>query len=236
MKILFAVNSWDVAAKHGFHQVIRDTWGGDVTPADLRFFMPRVSDQRSLPDEVFVDVSRDYDCICREVQEVLRWSVREGYDFTILLSTDSFLIPQKVLACGFEKYDYSGDFAFNETVPFGEVMGDTVNCTFNTQEGYRVHRHLYNWAGAGPARILSRKATAVVAERTKEAEYWYAADDIMIGQILGPLIKKGEITAWRIPNYNGEMVWHYKNYPENQNTPYSPSTGWMQRMYTEHRT
>jgi len=232
MRVLFAVNSWDVAARGGFHQVIRETWGKDVAPADLRFFIPRVPNYQLQSDEVFLDVSKDYEHICREVQEMLHWSVRAGYDYTMLLSTDSFLIPQKVLACGFENYDYSGDFAFGECVPFGEVNPETVNCTFQTEDGYGVHRNLYNWAGTGPARILSRKATAIVAECTKEAEYWHAADDIMIGQILGPYIKRGEITAWRIPNYGAKIVWHYKN---TESAPYSVETGWMKRMYEQHK-
>jgi len=231
MRILFAINSWDVAAKQGFHQVIRETWGKDVAPADLRFFIPKVSNYQLLPDEVFLDVSRDYECICREVQEMLRWSVDRGYDYTILLSTDSFLLPQKVLACGFEKYDYSGDFAFSETVPFGEVNPIPVNCTFMTEDGYGVNRNLYNWAGTGPSRILSKRAAAIVAECTKEAEYWHAADDIMIGQILGPCIKKGEITAYRVPNYGGEITWHYKN---TEKEPYTATNGWMKKMYAKY--
>lgn len=242
MKILFAVNSWHVAAQRGFHQVIRETWGKDVAPADLRFFIPRVPNHALQNDEVFLDVPFDYEHVCREVQEMLRWSVQHDYDFTVILSTDSFVIPQKILSCGFEQYDYSGDFAFSATdrskegnVPFGELSSHTTHCTFMTEEGFGVHRHLYDWAGGGIARMLSRRASAVIAESTKEAEYWHAADDIMIGQILGPLIKNGEITAWRVPNFGDKITFHYKSDPETSGITYGSETGWMQKMYTQHK-
>ena len=114
MKILIAVNSWDYAAANGDHQAIRDTWGKHVAPADLRFFIPRTSSHNLLSDEVFVDVSSSYDCICREVQEIFRWSILEEYDFTFLISNDTYLRPQRLLASGFEKYDYMGFFVPGE--------------------------------------------------------------------------------------------------------------------------
>lgn len=232
MKLLFAVNSWHVAANKGFHQVIRETWGKDVAPADLRFFIPYVKDYTLQPDEVFLHVSHDYEKICQEVRGVLEWSVQHDYDYTFLLSTDSFLLPQKVLKCGFENYDYSGDFAFGPQVPMGERNPEPVNCTFRTADGYGISRQLYNWCGTGPARILSKKAAAIVAERTEEADYWHAADDIMIGQILAPYLKTGELTAYRIPNYGAVMVWHYKN---TESAPYEIENNWMKRMYEEHK-
>jgi hypothetical protein len=232
MKILFAINSWHVAAQGGFHQVIRETWGKDVSPADLRFFIPRVKDYQLQSDEVFLDVSFDYEQICREVQEMLRWSVQQGYDYTLMASTDSFLLPQKVLNCGFEKYDYAGDFAFNDSVPFGERNPEPVNCTFMTKEGYGISRKLYNWCGTGPVRILSKKAAAIIAERTADAEFWHAADDIMIGQALAEFIKTGEIIPWRIPNYGGIITWHYKN---TEREAYRANNGWMKRMYEAHK-
>ena len=231
MKILFAVNSWHVAAQRGFHQVIRETWGKDVAPADLRFFIPKVPNHALQNDEVFLDVSWDYERICIEVQEMLRWSVEQGYDYTLMASTDSFLLPQKVLNCGFEGYDYAGDWAFSESVPMGERDTRPTKCTFRTEEGYGVDRYLYNWCGCGPVRILSRNAAAIIA-READAEYWHSADDIMIGQTLGPYIKKGEIKPYRIPNYGAKIVWHYKN---TNSAEYNVQNGWMKKMYEEHK-
>lgn len=231
MRILFAINSWDVAARAGFHQVIRETWGKDTAPADLRFFIPGVPGYVLQPDEVFLDVSRDYEKICIEVKEMLRWSAQAGYDYTIMVSTDSFLLPQKVLACGFEKHDYSGDWAFSESVPFGEVNPIPVHCTFRTEDGYGINRCFYNWCGCGPARILSKKAATIIIENA-DAAYWHSADDIMIGQTLGPYIKRGEILPYRIPYYGGVITWHYKN---TEKEPYSAANGWMKRMYEAHK-
>jgi hypothetical protein len=232
MRILFAINSFDVAAKRGWHQVIRETWGKDVAPADLRFFIPKSGSYTPLADEVFLDVSAEYEKICIEVVEMLKWGVEHGYDYIMMASTDSYVIPKKVLACGFEKYDYAGDWAFGEQVPFGEVNPIPMNCTFKTEGGYAVDRNLYNWCGCGPVRVLSRKAAAIVAPCRKEAEFWHSADDIMIGQILGPRIKSGEILPYRIPDYGAKMVWHYKH---TEKKPYSVEGGWMKKMYEEHK-
>ena len=232
MRILFAINSFDVAAKKGWHQVIRETWGKDVSPADLRFFIPRVKDYQLQPDEVFLDVSAEYEKICIEVIEMLKWGVQQGYDYIMMASTDSFVLPKKVLACGFEKYDYAGDWAFGGNVPFGERESFARVYHFTTGDGYAASHRLYDWAGCGPVRILSKKAAAIVAPCRKEAEYWHSADDIMIGQILGPHIKSGEILPYRIPNYGAVMVWHYKN---TESALYSIEGGWMKRMYEEHK-
>jgi hypothetical protein len=168
--------------------------------------------------------------------EILRWSLNEGYDFTYLVSNDVFLLPQKLLSCGFEKYDYSG--FFHESTPFGELATEDYECTFKTADGYGIKRKLYNWADGGDGRMLSRKAAAAIVAKS-DASYWLAADDIMIGQTLGPLIGNGELTAWNMGYHkdaapdNG-ITWHHKSYPEHRNIQYDPNTFWMKKMYEEH--
>jgi len=238
-RILFAVNSWDHDAKRGCHQAIRETWGKDVAPADLRFFVPRTQNHCLLADEVFVDVPRDYDYVSREILEILRWSLQERYDFTVLVSNDVFVLPQKILKCGFETSDYSG-FFHEPNVPLGSVIPYPYKCMFNTAEGYGIERNLYNWADGGDGRIFSRKAAEAIVQNSEAAAYWFAADDIFIGQVLGPLIQLGEISAWSmglhkdaaIPD-NG-MTWHYKNYAEHKNIPYDPKAEWLKKMYVLH--
>lgn len=235
-KILFAVNSWDEDARRGCHQAIRETWGKDVAPADLRFFVPRVPNHPLLADEVFVDVPRDYDYVCREVVEILRWSLNEGYDFTFLVSNDVFVLSQKLLKSGFEQYDYSG--FFHEQTPLGEMATEDYECTFKTEAGYGRLRKLYNWADGGDGRMLSRKAAEIIVA-SPDAAYWLAADDIFIGQALGPRIGDGEIRVWNIGQHkdaapNNGITWHFKNYPEHRGIRYEPNAGWLQKMYKEH--
>ena len=234
-KVLIAVNSWDIDATRGCHQAIRETWGKHVAPADLRFFLPRLRRHELLPDEVYVDVNREYDFVCREVVEILRWSLQEGYDFTYLISNDVFLLPQKLLNSGFEKYDYSG--FFHEQTPLGEVATEDYECTFKTADGYGIKRKLYNWADGGDGRMLSRRAAeAIVA--SQDAAYWLAADDIFIGQVLGPMIATGDIKVWNMGYHKDDIpdngyTWHHKSYPEHANTQYDPATKWMNKMYEE---
>jgi hypothetical protein len=235
-RVLFAVNSWDEDAKRGCHQAIRETWGKDVGSADLRFFMPRLPNYNRLDDEIPVDVSRDYDYVCREVLEILRWSLNEGYDFTFLISNDTFIKPENLLKSGFEKYDYAG--FFHEQTPLGEVSTSDYVCTFDTEGGYGVARKLYNWADGGDGRILSRKAMKAIIADLEGAVFWKAADDIFIAQTLGPLIGTGDIRAWNI-DYHREpatipgntISWHYKNFEENKTARYNPRSGWMHVMH-----
>jgi len=120
MKLLFAVISYQGDAQNGNNQLIRETWGKDVE-GDLRFFIGR----RGLAfvpqiDEVLVDWQKGRPCghewwdpkenCCidfwqYEVREVLKWSVEQGYDFVYLCQTDTFLIPKRLMASGFEQYD-----------------------------------------------------------------------------------------------------------------------------------
>ena len=80
--------------------------------------------------------------------------------------------------------------------------------------------------------MISKKAASIIVENKAGADFWFASDDIFIGQVLGPLIKKGEITAGRIPDFGGVITWHYKN---TEKETYAITNGWMKRMYEEHK-
>jgi hypothetical protein len=235
-RVLFAVNSWNEDAKRGCHQAIRETWGKDVGSADLRFFMPRLPNYNRLDDEIPVDVSREYNDVSKEVLAILKWSLDAGYDFTFLVSNDTFVKPQVILKSDFDNYDFCG--FFHEQTPLGEISQSEYECTFDTADGFGVKRKLYNWADGGDGRMFSRKAAQAVVDHPEAAAYWFAADDICIGQVLGPLIATGDIQVWNIDDHrepatipgNG-LSWHYKNFPENKDVRYNPRAGWMHKMY-----
>ena len=85
--------------------------------------------------------------------------------------------------------------------------------------------------------MLSRKAAAAIVA-SQDAAYWLAADDIFIGQVLGPMIATGDIKAWNMGYHKDDIpdngyTWHHKSYPEHANTQYDPATKWMNKMYEE---
>jgi hypothetical protein len=217
LKVLIAVISYYGDALNGAHQAIRDTWGKDLS--DLRFFMPRLARYTPQRDEVFLDVLHDYDCISHEVREIMRWSIREGYDFTFFCCNDLYIIPKKLFACGFEQYDYAGVF-YPSDVPIGKTF------TFNWNG--KPIENMTPWAAGGWGWFLSKKASErVVAVETN----WASAGDIYVGHALSPAILNGEIVAKEIVLNNG-ICWHYRH---DTNKTYNPATGWMQQMYKEHQ-
>lgn len=233
MKLLFAVISYQGDAQNGNHDLIRQTWGKDIIGADLRFFIGR----RSLAfvpqiDEVLVDWQKGRPCghewwdpkenCCidfwqYEVREVLKWSVEQGYDFVYLCQTDTFLIPKRLMASGFEQYDYSGYF-IPEAIPIGTVSE------------YDVYKHrLYPWVDEGAGIMLSRKAVKIILDT--KPDHWYYG--VYIGQALGPKIQLGEIKAANLPDFWNKTAWHFRFLTGNGYQTHG--SGWMQKMYKENQ-
>ena len=224
MKILFAVISYAGDAINGSHQAIRDTWGKDVMAAgaDLAFFIGKRQTgwEPKSKDEILTNAEAlltqdDHDYFQYLIKEMLRWSIRQGYDFTFLCCNDTFIIPEKLMASGFEKFDYSGFFVPRD-IPLG---------TKTTEDVYG-HK-LYLWADAGAGWFLSKKAAKIVVD--SKCDQW--GGDIWIGQTLGPLIATGEILASNLKGFWNEISWHYR-WVTGQG--YNPRTGWMKEMYQKH--
>ncbi len=238
MRTLIAVISYGGDAANGAHDAIRETWGKDIPAAgaDLRFFIGRRRDDfipksDEIPVERMVwkcqhNPSAAIEGCCEdymqfEMREILRWSVAQGYDFTFLPSTDTFIIPRKLMATGFEKYDYSGRFVPRAGTPFGAKTEDIV-----------YGHHLYQWADAGEGWFLSVKAAEMMLR--DKPDHW--TDDIHCGQVLGPMIAAGTITAYELPNFHHQISWHYREINDNKAYTHKggPDTGWMKMMYDKY--
>ena len=80
---------------------------------------------RAFPDKVLVDpdistlpwwldrvvilpVPDDYMHVSYKFREACRWALDEGYDYIFQAITDTFAVPSRLLASGFEGYDYLG--------------------------------------------------------------------------------------------------------------------------------
>jgi hypothetical protein len=235
MRVLIAVCSYQGDAENGNHDRIRETWGKDCAPvgADLRFFIGR-REPGFAPqsDEVLADFQKSRNCqhawweayegccICfwqQEARGILRCSIEQNYDYTFLCSTDTYLIPDKLMAMNFESFDYSGHF-IPDALPVG------------LKSEYDVYGHrLYPWAEVGCGFFISMKASQIVL--TAAPDFWY--QDVHIGQILGPKIESGEIKAVRFDGFVNQVSWHFRD--QNGDGYQSHGAGWMKRMYEEHR-
>ena len=228
MKLLIAVKSCVHDANRGDHNVIRNTWGKDISGADLRFFVGQGTNYvRPLNDEVMIDAPDDYDSLTLKTIEICRWSVQQEYDYTFLCDTDTFLVPNRLLKCGFEKFDFGG----LATKPLGQVF------SYAARDRNGIDHDIpecYSWASGGYGYFLSRKAMEIIlaAPRpTTSVMVW--CEDLWVGQQLGPLYNEGKIKAINIPNFQNHISWHF---PQSvYNSQYHPRFGWMEKMHREQR-
>jgi hypothetical protein len=106
MKTLIAVKS--CARDVGAHQAIRDTWGAYIKGrADLRFFVGR-GVETNQSDEISLDAADGYNEISLKVNEILRWGQRHYYDYVVLVDPDTFIVPDRLLALPWGRFDYAG--------------------------------------------------------------------------------------------------------------------------------
>jgi hypothetical protein len=152
--------------------------------------------RRLQDDEFVVDAPDDYEGLPLKTKEILKWSLRNGYDFTFLCDTDSFLIVQGLMACGFEKYDYCGRF--------GRAVSLGVPYRYTDSRGIVEENH-YLTASGGLGYFLSRKAAEIVV--SGEPTSW--AEDMWVAQVMGPLIAFGQIKAKDLDEFECQVSWHF---------------------------
>ncbi len=219
MKILIAVKSCRVDQSYGCHDAIRNTWGKDIE--NLFFFMGKqAGDFNRQNDEVRLsDVEDDYDHLPQKTRAILNFSLWNHFDYTFLCDVDTFLIPKKLLLCDFEVYDYSGRFGSEPK----------IGTTFRFRDGRRqIHHNCHPWASGGFGYFLSRKATEIVSKT--EPTMW--AEDMYVGNTLGPGIQSGNVTAGDLIGFENEASWHY---PAHQlGWSRERMKLWMHEMYGDH--
>lgn len=69
------------------------------------------SDISKLPyrrDHVILDVPDDYLHVSYKFREACFWALDNGYDYIFQVVTDTFVVPSRLIASGFEQHDYVG--------------------------------------------------------------------------------------------------------------------------------
>jgi hypothetical protein len=149
MKVLLAISSWPLSAENGDHEASRLTWLTHAEGLDYRFFMgdgTSVSENDALidevwqrrpahyndklaesvfttyqpkADEVMLPVPYDFKHLPFKVREIFRWAWERGYDYVFKTDTDTYVDLPRLLASGFEAFDYVGTPFFVDGQPFG---------------------------------------------------------------------------------------------------------------------
>jgi len=222
MKLLIAVKSCQRDLKLGFHDVIRSTWGKDAKALgiDVRFFVGAEATPYQ-SDEVHVKSADDYNALPYKTREICRWANGKMLDYLFLCDTDTFLIPKKMLECGFDKYDYAGKISQPVNKPFRyEHTG---------REGHKeYHERCYPWASGGYGYFLSRKAFQEVAFEHPMS----TCEDLWVGNVIGKLAAAGEMSILSTPA--NTYSWHHPQHGELYSL--EPLKTWQEQMYQEHKT
>jgi len=221
VRILLAVKSCQAHCIAGYHEAILNTWGKNVpSSVNLQFFIGDTEGYFESKDNqtIYLDAPDDYMSLPLKTKAIVRWSLWNQYDYTFLCDTDTFIIPDRLLRCGFEKFDYSGRFGTEHL----------AGITFHYQDPKGNYLDCHPWASGGVGYFLSRKAAEIIVR--KQPKVW--AEDMFVGQALGPHIQTGVITASDL-SIECQCAWHFPRRQYN-NQVYDPKFGWMQEMQKQY--
>jgi hypothetical protein len=169
VKPLIAISScWDYEKK-GFNDALRQTWIPEAAKLfDVRFFVGKGqgAETAELPADMVLlpDIDDGYGALTYKTRASLRWAHEREYSNVFRAWPDTYIVPSRLLTCGFANHDYQGDFR-NDPKP--------------------LHG---NYAPGGPGYWLSRKAFSLLIDAPilgvwkDEITVW--AEDLWVGQIL----------------------------------------------------
>ncbi len=235
MSLIIAVKSCQKDLLAGAHNTIRSTWGQDARYASaagivsVRFFIgepaSNTTTPRYEPDETIIKCNDSYKGLPYKTREICRWFIGKKIDHIFLCDTDTYVKIKYVLTSGYEKWDYFGYVACWHP---REIVHDYFAAFPGV--GEEVVANCYAWASGGVGYFLSQKAAKEIAELTPSN--W--AEDLWVGQALGPMIAKGDLTiqSTKCNEYTGnQYAQHYGNSARPNN--YKAIAEWMQKLHAE---
>jgi len=222
--LLVAIKSCLVDLDRGCHDVIRSTWGAALRGrALLRFFVGAETDGRTSrvykSDEVVVDAPNDYHSLPFKTRAICQWALGKNTTNLFLADNDTYVHVPKLLNPEYLRYDYVGKISR----PLGETFSyDAVN-----RSGVIEHiDNCYPWASGGFGYFLSRDAANTIADEFPQG--W--AEDLWVGQVLGPEIAKGDLSALDVPANTYSL--HYPSHLFKKG--YDPADKWMETIHNTH--
>lgn len=205
---LIAIKSCQRDREQGFHQAIRETWAANMPfGINLRFFMGG-DVEHSVGDETWLACPDDYRSLPLKTKAIAGWCVSRDVSKVFLCDNDTYINLPEFLPYTKEDVDYAGRFSF-------WPKDAQIGTTFRYDDGQgNIHDPCHAWASGGFGYFLSAKVLPLVANMTPVS--W--AEDLSVGQVLGPLVQGGQIKAKNF-EYSNRCVWHIHKSPKLPFTP-----------------
>ncbi len=87
---------------------IRQTWAKNSS-IPVKFFFGVGNRPVRFSDEVFLDAPDTYLGLVEKIQMVVRWACVRGYTHVFKCDDDAYVVPERLLHSGFDKFAYSGN-------------------------------------------------------------------------------------------------------------------------------
>jgi len=221
--LLLAVKSCHKHRVAGWNQIIRDTWGRHAYPDTLLFFHGEQEQEHLLAqkeDEIFLNCRDNYNSLPYKTQAILKFFLLvERWEWIFLCDVDTYVRPRELRRVGYENWDVSGRFGSHPEI------GTTFR---HSDDRGNLIENCHPWPSGGVGYFLSRKAAGIVVDTTPMT--W--AEDLYVGQATGPYIQRGQLKAVDIPDFEGQISWHFPRKLYNKQV-YDPRFGWQQKMFRE---
>lgn len=224
--MLIAIKSCKRDQHNGYNDNCRATWIKDIRGANYCFVLGNGA-TRLHPDELILNCGDSYAELPLKTHALCKWFIGQEYDYLFACDTDTFVVADNLLDSPFHGCDYYGYFN-------GE-LGKPKD----------VYYCLYAWASGGSGYFLSKRAAQIVSEVNPHSysmcpETRIPSEDLMLGQILGPYIQRGELTAkhdgrfgrsWR-GDYTVDVTAHFQADSAGRAIP----SDWQRRHYEANQT
>lgn len=223
-KLAVCVKSCHEHREAGYHEIIRGTWGKDAKALgiEVKFFIGAIENKhyKLESDEIALKCPDDYQSLPYKTRRICEWAGSKILTHVFLCDTDTFLVPRLMLTSGYQGFDYAGRFGGNISEPFKYHATDRTGQTQHFDK-------CYPWASGGYGYFLSLNAT-------REVAYEYPmtwAEDLWVGQVLGPLAAEGAITI--LDTAEQKYSDHYPSAFFKHG--YDPKDKWMETQYANRK-
>lgn len=110
MALFVAISSCNRFELNGWNDAMRQTWLQDAKRLGIeyKFFHGEGSEPKD--DVVVLDCADGYEALTWKTREKFKWAYEHGYTDVFHCYHDTYAAVERLLTCGYENYDFFGEF------------------------------------------------------------------------------------------------------------------------------